>query len=44
MPVTYREEEGLLHVYPVLPVPEAKAALRDVLRFLGFEERQGASR
>ena len=44
VPVTYREEEGLLHVYPVLPVPEAKAALRDVLRFLGFEERQGASR
>jgi len=43
-PVTYREEEGLLHVYPILPVPEARPALRDVLRFLGVEERQGASR
>lgn len=37
VPVTYREEDGLLHVYPVLPVPEARAALRDVLRFLGAE-------
>ena len=44
VPVTYREEEGLLHVYPILPVPEARPALRDVLRFLGVEERQGASR
>lgn len=35
VPVTYREEDGLLHVYPVLPGPEARAALRDVLRFLG---------
>lgn len=35
VPVTYREEEGLLHVYPILPIPEARAALRDVLRFLG---------
>lgn len=44
VPVTYREEEGLLHVYPILPVPEARPALRDVLRFLGVEERQGAGR
>ncbi len=44
VPVTYREEEGLLHVYPILPVPEARPALRDVLRFLGVEERQGTSR
>lgn len=32
--VTYREEQGLLHVYPILPVPEARAALRDVVEFL----------
>ena len=32
--VTYREEQGLLHVYPILPVPEAKAALEDVVEFL----------
>ena len=32
--VTYREEQGLLHVYPILPVPEAKAALGDVVEFL----------
>lgn len=44
VPVTYREEEGLLHVYPILPGPEARTALRDVLRFLGIEERQAASR
>jgi monoterpene epsilon-lactone hydrolase len=35
VPVTYREEPDLIHVYPVLPVPEAKPALRDVARFLG---------
>lgn len=45
VPVTYREEEGLLHVYPILPVPEARSALRDVLRFLGVDdERQSAGR
>ena len=33
--VTYREQADLLHVYPLLPVPEAKPALRDVVRFLG---------
>jgi epsilon-lactone hydrolase len=32
--VTYREERGLLHVYPLLPIPEARAALRDVVEFL----------
>lgn len=33
--VTYREERGLLHVYPILPVPEARPALRDIVDFLG---------
>jgi acetyl esterase/lipase len=32
--VTYREEQGLLHVYPLLPIPEARAAVRDVVEFL----------
>lgn len=32
--VTYREERGLLHVYPILPGPEARHALRDVVEFL----------
>lgn len=32
--VTYREEQGLLHVYPILPVPEARGALREVVEFL----------
>lgn len=33
--VTYREEHGLLHVYPLLPIPEARPALREVVEFLG---------
>ncbi len=33
-PVTYVEEPGLLHVYPLLPVPEAKRAWRQVTAFL----------
>jgi acetyl esterase/lipase len=32
--VTYREQPGLLHVYPLLPIPEARAALREVVGFL----------
>lgn len=32
--VHYREERDLLHVYPVLPVPEAREALRQVVDFL----------
>jgi acetyl esterase/lipase len=32
--VTYREEQGLLHVYPLLPVPEARPALREIVDFL----------
>lgn len=32
--VTYREEPGLLHVYPILPVPEARGALDEVVAFL----------
>ncbi len=34
VPVTYIEEPGLLHVYPVLPVPEAKAARRTIADFV----------
>jgi epsilon-lactone hydrolase len=32
--VRYREEQGLLHVYPVLPVPEAGPARREIAEFL----------
>ena len=32
--VTYREERGLLHVYPILPIPEARRARRDIVDFL----------
>jgi acetyl esterase/lipase len=32
--VTYVEEPGLLHVYPLLPVPEARTAWRQVRSFL----------
>lgn len=32
--VTYREETGLLHVYPVLPVPEAGPARREIAAFV----------
>jgi acetyl esterase/lipase len=32
--VRYREERGLLHVYPVLPVPEAGPARREIADFL----------
>jgi epsilon-lactone hydrolase len=34
VPVTYVEEPGLLHVYPLLPVPEARRALTQVAAFL----------
>jgi epsilon-lactone hydrolase len=33
--VSYVEEPGLLHVYPLLPVPEARRAFGQVLGFLG---------
>jgi epsilon-lactone hydrolase len=33
--VEYVEEPGLLHVYPLLPVPEARRAWRQVAGFLG---------
>jgi monoterpene epsilon-lactone hydrolase len=32
---TYREEPGLLHAYPVLPVPEAGPARRELAAFVG---------
>lgn len=32
--VTYVEEPGLLHVYPLLPIPEARRAWRQVKAFL----------
>ena len=32
--VAYREEPGLLHVYPVLPGPEARTARREIAQFL----------
>lgn len=32
--VTYREEPGLLHVYPILPVPEAGTARREIAAFV----------
>ena len=33
-PVTYVEEPGLLHVYPLLPIPEARRAWQQVKAFL----------
>jgi acetyl esterase/lipase len=33
--VTYREEPELIHVYPILAVPEARRAFTDVVAFLG---------
>lgn len=33
--LTYVEEPGLLHVYPILPIPESKRALTRTLGFLG---------
>jgi acetyl esterase/lipase len=33
-PVTYVEEPGLLHVYPILPIPEARRAWQQVRAFL----------
>lgn len=33
-PVTYVEEPGLLHVYPLLPVPEGKRAVEQVVAWL----------
>jgi acetyl esterase/lipase len=33
-PVTYVEEPGLIHVYPLLPIPEARRAWRQVVAFL----------
>ncbi len=32
--LTYVEQPDLLHVYPLLPVPEARAARRTILEFL----------
>jgi monoterpene epsilon-lactone hydrolase len=32
--VTYREEPDLLHVYPILPIPEAKRALDELVSWL----------
>ena len=34
VPVTYREERGLLHVYPILPIPEAGPARREIAAFV----------
>ena len=33
--LTYVEERDLLHVYPILPIPEAKTALTQLVDFLG---------
>jgi len=33
--LTYVEEPDLLHVYPILPVPEARKAIAEVVRLLG---------
>jgi acetyl esterase/lipase len=33
--VTYREEPGLLHVYPLLPIRESRAARAEIADFLG---------
>lgn len=33
-PLTYHEEEGALHVYPLLPVPEARAGRRAVIEHI----------
>jgi acetyl esterase/lipase len=32
--LTYVEEPGLMHVYPLLPVPEARRAWSQVAAFL----------
>jgi hypothetical protein len=32
--MTYVEGPGLLHVYPILPIPEARAAFERVEAFL----------
>ncbi len=37
--LTYVEERDLLHVYPILPVPEAKKALDRTIDFLRLEAR-----
>ena len=34
VPVTYHEERDLLHVYPILPVPEARTAMGQLVRWL----------
>lgn len=36
-PVTYVEEKGLLHDYPILNIPEARRALRQVAQFVRGE-------
>ena len=36
-PVTYVEEKGLLHDYPILNIPEARRALRQVASFVRGE-------
>jgi monoterpene epsilon-lactone hydrolase len=33
--LTYVEQRGLMHVYPILPVPEARAAFETVAAFVG---------
>jgi len=33
--LTYVEEDGLIHVYPILPVPEARRAFERTVDFLG---------
>ncbi len=32
---TYVEEPGLMHVYPLLPIPEAKRAFEQMVEFIG---------
>lgn len=32
--LTYVEQPGLLHVYPLMPIPEARRAIRQAVRFL----------
>ena len=39
--VTYVEEPGLLHVYPLLPIPEARRAWRTTRAFLSWRDAAG---
>jgi acetyl esterase/lipase len=42
-PATYVEEPGLLHVYPLLPIPEAEPAFEQVVAFLVSRSSTGTT-